>query len=255
MFGDYYTPNIVSGAPPTSMIGNQIDFFFHAGPQPTIGAGITVLLAAVPDRAHGLLHVDDPASFPGRCDRKTTIADSGRGFSTWSRLPAGLEPLGAAALSSRLHVGLHALVDRARTDRRSSSRSMRPGRAAFGKASRLAGTGAIRSTRSGTTPPSATPLVQSLKLASADVLIATPIGVLLAIGLARWTGPGSRPSNFLMLFPLVTPEIVMGVSLLLVFTHVFTFIGTGTDGADPRPRHVLDLLRRRDRPRAPFLDR
>jgi spermidine/putrescine transport system permease protein len=71
-------------------------------------------------------------------------------------------------------------------------------------------------------------LVQSLKLATADVLIAVPIGVLLAIGLARWTGWGSRPSNFLMLFPLVTPEIVMGVSLLLVFTHVFTFIGTGT---------------------------
>ena len=70
--------------------------------------------------------------------------------------------------------------------------------------------------------------VQSLKLAGADVLIATPIGVLLAIGLARWQGWGSRPSNFLMLFPLVTPEIVMGVSLLLVFTHVFTFIHTGT---------------------------
>ncbi len=71
-------------------------------------------------------------------------------------------------------------------------------------------------------------LAQSLKLAAADVLIAVPIGVLLAIGLARWTGWGSRPANFLMLFPLVTPEIVMGVSLLLVFTHVFTFIGTGT---------------------------
>jgi spermidine/putrescine transport system permease protein len=71
-------------------------------------------------------------------------------------------------------------------------------------------------------------MVQSLKLASADVVIATPIGVLLAIGLARWQGWGSRPSNFLMLFPLVTPEIVMGVSLLLVFTQVFTFIGTGT---------------------------
>jgi spermidine/putrescine transport system permease protein len=70
--------------------------------------------------------------------------------------------------------------------------------------------------------------VQSLKLAGADVLIATPIGVLLAIGLARWQGWGSRPSNFLMLFPLVTPEIVMGVSLLLVFSHVFTFIHTGT---------------------------
>jgi spermidine/putrescine transport system permease protein len=70
---------------------------------------------------------------------------------------------------------------------------------------------------------------QSLKLAAADVVIAVPIGVLLAIGLARWRGWGSRPSNFLMLFPLVTPEIVMGVSLLLIFTEIFTFIGTGTD--------------------------
>jgi spermidine/putrescine transport system permease protein len=71
-------------------------------------------------------------------------------------------------------------------------------------------------------------LVQSLKLAGADVLIATPIGVALALGLARWHGRGSGSSNFLMLFPLVTPEIVMGVSLLLVFSHVFTFIHTGT---------------------------
>jgi spermidine/putrescine transport system permease protein len=71
-------------------------------------------------------------------------------------------------------------------------------------------------------------LVQSLKLAAADMVIATPIGVLLALGLARWQGHGAGPSNFLMLFPLVTPEIVMGVSLLLVFQHLFTFIHTGT---------------------------
>jgi len=45
MFGDYYTPNIVSGAPSTTMIGNQIDLYFHGGPQPTIGAAITVMLA------------------------------------------------------------------------------------------------------------------------------------------------------------------------------------------------------------------
>jgi putrescine transport system permease protein len=45
MFGDYYTPNIVSGAPETSMIGNQIDSYFHVGGQPTIGAAITVVLA------------------------------------------------------------------------------------------------------------------------------------------------------------------------------------------------------------------
>jgi spermidine/putrescine transport system permease protein len=71
-------------------------------------------------------------------------------------------------------------------------------------------------------------LVQSLKLASLDVVIATPIGVLLALGLARWIGRGAGVSNFIMLFPLVTPEIVMGVSLLLVFTNLFTFIHTGT---------------------------
>jgi ABC-type spermidine/putrescine transport system permease subunit I len=46
MFGDYYTPNIVSQSPKTSMIGNQIDFYFHGGPQPTIGAATTILLAA-----------------------------------------------------------------------------------------------------------------------------------------------------------------------------------------------------------------
>ena len=46
MFGDYFTPNIVSGAPTTSMIGNQIDLYFHGGPQPTIGAALTILLSA-----------------------------------------------------------------------------------------------------------------------------------------------------------------------------------------------------------------
>jgi len=71
-------------------------------------------------------------------------------------------------------------------------------------------------------------LVQSLKLAGLDMLIATPIGVALALGLARWRGKSSQGANFLMLFPLVTPEIVMGVSLLLVFLNIFTFIHLGT---------------------------
>jgi ABC-type spermidine/putrescine transport system permease subunit I len=45
MFGDYYTPNIVSMSPKTSMIGNQIDLYFHGGPQPTLGAALTIILA------------------------------------------------------------------------------------------------------------------------------------------------------------------------------------------------------------------
>ena len=45
MFGDYYTPNLVSGAPTTSMLGNQIDLYFHSTSQPTIGAALTIILS------------------------------------------------------------------------------------------------------------------------------------------------------------------------------------------------------------------
>ena len=45
MFGDYYTPNIVSGAPTTSMLGNQIDLYFHYTSQPTIGAALTLIMS------------------------------------------------------------------------------------------------------------------------------------------------------------------------------------------------------------------
>ena len=71
-------------------------------------------------------------------------------------------------------------------------------------------------------------LNQSLKLAMLTMLVATPIGVALAIGLARWRGRGSKSSNFLMLFPLVTPEIVMGVALFLVFDNLYDFVTFGT---------------------------
>jgi spermidine/putrescine transport system permease protein len=60
------------------------------------------------------------------------------------------------------------------------------------------------------------------------VLVATPLGVALALGLQRWRGRGSGTVNTLMLLPLVTPEIVMGVSLLLLFLQVFPGLGLGT---------------------------
>jgi spermidine/putrescine transport system permease protein len=69
-------------------------------------------------------------------------------------------------------------------------------------------------------------LKQSLRLAGLDMVIATPLGVLLALGLARWRGRGSGAANLLMLVPLVTPELVMAVSLLLVFTQL-TFVPFG----------------------------
>ena len=71
-------------------------------------------------------------------------------------------------------------------------------------------------------------LFQSLKLAAGTMLIATPLGVTLAIGLARWRGRIAKPANLLMLFPLITPEIVMGVSLFLVFIYLFQIVNLGT---------------------------
>jgi len=71
-------------------------------------------------------------------------------------------------------------------------------------------------------------LQQSLKLAAFAILIAVPLGVALSIGLTRWRGRGAGSARFVTLFPLVTPEIVMGVALFLVFTNVFTTISLGT---------------------------
>lgn len=75
-------------------------------------------------------------------------------------------------------------------------------------------------------------LVHSLELAALDMLIATPLGFLLAIGLSRWRGRGSGAANFLMLVPLTTPELAMAVSLLLVFTQLslipFSAVALGT---------------------------
>ena len=70
-------------------------------------------------------------------------------------------------------------------------------------------------------------LRQSLKLAGLTMPIATILGVGLAIGLARWRGRGAGAANFLMLFPLVTPEIVMGASMFLIFTSLYHYpLGT-----------------------------
>lgn len=72
---------------------------------------------------------------------------------------------------------------------------------------------------------------QSLVLAVATMAIATPIGVALALGLARWHGRGSGASNYLMLLPLVTPEIVLATGIFFTLNH-FTkpFLEPGTLG-------------------------
>ena len=71
-------------------------------------------------------------------------------------------------------------------------------------------------------------LEHTLILAGICVGLAVPLGVALALGLQRWRGPGGGTINTVMLLPLVTPEIVMGVALLLLFLRIFPGIGLGT---------------------------
>jgi len=79
-------------------------------------------------------------------------------------------------------------------------------------------------------------LSQSVKLTLITVVIAVPLGTAFAISLDRWRGRGSGTSNFLMLFSFVTPEIIMGVSLFMVFTKLLVLVPLGT------PAQLLGLI-------------
>ena len=63
-------------------------------------------------------------------------------------------------------------------------------------------------------------LVASIEVALVTMVIATTIGTLLAFGLVRAQSRLNRPTDVLMLLNLVTPEIVTGIALLLVFSQL-----------------------------------
>jgi spermidine/putrescine transport system permease protein len=71
-------------------------------------------------------------------------------------------------------------------------------------------------------------IVQSLKLATLTAVVSVPLGVAFALGLRRWRGRGSGTSNFLMMLSFVTPELILAVSLFLLFLNAFRIIGLGT---------------------------
>ena len=63
-------------------------------------------------------------------------------------------------------------------------------------------------------------LVASLEISTVTMIVATALGTSLAFGLVRARTRWSPAANVLMLVPLVTPEIVAGVSALLLFTQL-----------------------------------
>ena len=65
-------------------------------------------------------------------------------------------------------------------------------------------------------------LQTSLIVAAIAVVAATILGSLLGLGLARLRFRGSGAAETLILLPMVTPEIIMGISLLIFFTHALS---------------------------------
>jgi spermidine/putrescine transport system permease protein/putrescine transport system permease protein len=65
-------------------------------------------------------------------------------------------------------------------------------------------------------------LVASFEVAAVTMVVATILGTLLAFGLVRARGRIGGSANILMLLPLITPEIVTAVGLLLLFGRVGT---------------------------------
>jgi spermidine/putrescine transport system permease protein len=63
-------------------------------------------------------------------------------------------------------------------------------------------------------------LFVSLRVAGITMIVATIIGTALAIGLVRARTRWSPAANVLMLVPLVTPEIVAGISALIIFSQL-----------------------------------
>ena len=59
--------------------------------------------------------------------------------------------------------------------------------------------------------------VESIKIALISTAIATVLGSLIAIALARYSFRGSGPLNFFLVLPLTSPEVVLGSALATLF--------------------------------------
>jgi spermidine/putrescine transport system permease protein len=70
-------------------------------------------------------------------------------------------------------------------------------------------------------PAIKTAMLQTYKLSLLTVLVSVPLGTLFAIGIDRWHGRPARSANFVMLLSFVVPEIILGVSLYILFTSLF----------------------------------
>jgi spermidine/putrescine transport system permease protein len=71
-------------------------------------------------------------------------------------------------------------------------------------------------------------ITASLKIAAISTVIATILGTMMALALVRYRFRGRAATNFFILLPLATPEVVMGASLLSLFLTLGLATGFAT---------------------------
>jgi spermidine/putrescine transport system permease protein len=211
MLGDFYTTNLLSGSPSTSMIGNQIDFYINQSQTSgSRGAAITLLLVAF--TAIFMLYYllrSGSASRHGptqSIERPPSEGSGGRvlrwwtwGYILWMLLPVVL------AVAFSFNAG--------------RSRSVWQGASLRWYASNA-------SVFKDDTLRSA--LGQTLRLAALTTVITVPLGLGLAMGLTRWTRWKRSASSVLVLVPLAIPEIALAVGLFFAVSELYHVIPFGT---------------------------
>jgi spermidine/putrescine transport system permease protein len=66
----------------------------------------------------------------------------------------------------------------------------------------------------------------TIQVAFVAVIVSTILGTLLGLGLARLRFRGRAATETLLLLPMVTPEIIMGISLLIFFSQLLGMNGS-----------------------------
>ena len=207
MFGDYYTNTLVSGSPRTTMVGNQIELYLLGGSRQDMGASLVLIMSAMLMVLMAYYLISSQRADRQRVVKRRPVFLAAL---TWLYVVWSLAPV-LLAIQFSFNAG------RSRSTWQGFSTRWYccdPSSVVEDPSLRLA-------------------LLNSVVLALLTTLVATPLGVALALGLARWRGRVSRAANGLMLIPLATPELVLGSALFLVFTNLYTVIPLG------RPAQVL----------------
>jgi spermidine/putrescine transport system permease protein len=80
----------------------------------------------------------------------------------------------------------------------------------------------------------------TLTIALTSTFFSTLIGTMAALALQRYSFPGKALSEASLYIPIVIPEIVMGIGILVFFSAVFRYINT-TFGLPPDARLTMGL--------------